>query len=111
MTTPNPLLIEIPTYDQPQLKSLPLREQPAYRITQNAAACSLTELLRGVIHIAPANAGTDLTLFRGFSARKEPIVTIPAHRFLQPGLEVEFTVLTGVHDIEPRGPEQDGQAQ
>jgi len=49
MTTPNPLLIEIPIYDQPQLKSLPLREQPAYRITQNAAGCNLTELIAAVI--------------------------------------------------------------
>jgi DNA repair protein RadC len=36
-------------YDQPKLKSLPLREQPAYRVTQNAAACNLTELLAAVI--------------------------------------------------------------
>lgn len=36
-------------YDQPRLKSLPLREQPAYRVTQNAAACNLTELLAAVI--------------------------------------------------------------
>lgn len=36
-------------YDQPRLKSLPLREQPAYRVSQNAAACSLTELLAAVI--------------------------------------------------------------
>ena len=49
MTTPNPLLIEIPAYDQPALKSLPLREQPAYRITQNAAGCNLTELIAAVI--------------------------------------------------------------
>ncbi len=36
-------------YDQPKLRSLPLREQPAYRVTQNAAACNLSELLAAVI--------------------------------------------------------------
>jgi len=36
-------------YEQPKLKSLPLREQPAYRVAQNAATCSLTELLAAVI--------------------------------------------------------------
>lgn len=49
MTTSDPLL-HIPwQYDQPKLKSLPLREQPAYRVSQNAAACNLTELLAAVI--------------------------------------------------------------
>ncbi len=38
-----------PQYPQPQLKTLPLSEQPAYRVTQNAAACNLTELLAAVI--------------------------------------------------------------
>jgi len=36
-------------YPQPKLKSLPLREQPAYRVTQNANACNLTELMAAVI--------------------------------------------------------------
>jgi len=36
-------------YDQPKLKSMPLREQPAYRVTQNAQACNLTELMAAVI--------------------------------------------------------------
>jgi DNA repair protein RadC len=50
MTTSNLLLPHIPSlYDQPRLKSLPLREQPAYRVSQNAAACNLTELLAAVI--------------------------------------------------------------
>jgi DNA repair protein RadC len=50
MTTSNPPLLHIPSlYDQPKLKSLPLREQPAYRVSQNAAACNLTELLAAVI--------------------------------------------------------------
>jgi DNA repair protein RadC len=50
MTTSNPPLLHIPwQYDQPKLKSLPLREQPAYRVSQNAAACNLTELLAAVI--------------------------------------------------------------
>jgi DNA repair protein RadC len=44
------LLLQSPSpYDQPKLKSLPLREQPAYRVTQNAAACNLSELLAAVI--------------------------------------------------------------
>ena len=33
----------------PKLKALPLREQPAYRVSANAAACSLSELLAVVI--------------------------------------------------------------
>jgi DNA repair protein RadC len=50
MTTFNPPLPYIPSlYDQPKLKSLPLREQPAYRVAQNASACNLTELLAAVI--------------------------------------------------------------
>jgi DNA repair protein RadC len=49
MTTYDPSL-QIPSYyEQPKLKSLPLREQPAYRVSQNAAACNLTELLATVI--------------------------------------------------------------
>lgn len=50
MTTSNPPLPNMPAfYDEPRLKSLPLREQPAYRVSQNAAACNLTELLAAVI--------------------------------------------------------------
>jgi DNA repair protein RadC len=50
MTTTDPLLLQVSSlYDQPKLKSLPLREQPAYRVSQNAAACNLTELLAAVI--------------------------------------------------------------
>ena len=49
MTTYDPSL-QVPSfYEQPKLKSLPLREQPAYRVSQNAAACNLTELLAAVI--------------------------------------------------------------
>lgn len=36
-------------YDQPRLKSLPLREQPAYRVSHDVTACNLTELLATVI--------------------------------------------------------------
>jgi len=50
MTASNLPLPHMPTvYDQPKLKSLPLREQPAYRVSQNADACNLTELLAAVI--------------------------------------------------------------
>ena len=50
MTTSNSLLLQTPSiYDQPKLKSMPLREQPAYRLSQNAAGCNLTELLAAVI--------------------------------------------------------------
>lgn len=37
------------TYPLPNLKSIPLREQPAYRVSQNVAACNLVELLAAVI--------------------------------------------------------------
>ncbi len=47
MNTP---LLQVNTpYDQPKLKRMPLREQPAYRVTQNANACNLTELMAAVI--------------------------------------------------------------
>ena len=50
MTTFNSLPLRVPSrYEQPQLKSLPLREQPAYRVNQNVDACNLTELLAAVI--------------------------------------------------------------
>ena len=37
------------TYVPTRLKMLPLREQPAYRISANAAACNLAELLAAVV--------------------------------------------------------------
>ena len=50
MTTTDSLLLQTPaTYEQPILKTMPLREQPAYRITQNANACNITELMAAVI--------------------------------------------------------------
>ena len=50
MTTNDSILLQTPpTYEQPILKSMPLREQPAYRVTQNANACNLTELMAAVI--------------------------------------------------------------
>jgi len=50
MTTSNPALLQASTqYEQPKLKSLPIRERPAYRVSQNPAACNLTELLAAVI--------------------------------------------------------------
>ena len=46
----NQILLQIPpAYTQPKIKTLPLREQPAYRVTANAAACSLSELLAAVV--------------------------------------------------------------
>lgn len=49
MATSDPSLQGTSFYEQPKLKSLPLCEQPAYRVSQNAAACNLTELLAAVI--------------------------------------------------------------
>ena len=50
MNDNNSLLLQPPpTYEQPILKTMPLREQPAYRITQNANACNITELMAAVI--------------------------------------------------------------
>lgn len=48
MTTATLLQVQS-IYNLPKLRSLPLREQPAYRITQNATSCSLAELLAAVI--------------------------------------------------------------
>jgi DNA repair protein RadC len=39
----------LPRYEPPSLNSLPLREQPAQRVSQNAASCNLTELMAAVI--------------------------------------------------------------
>jgi DNA repair protein RadC len=39
----------ISPYPTHKLKTLPLRDQPAYRVSSNAAACSLAELLAGVV--------------------------------------------------------------
>ena len=49
------LLTIPPTYPLHKLKTLPLRDQPAYRVTSNAAACSLAELLAAVVGGATAN--------------------------------------------------------
>ena len=51
MTVPNPSLFQTPPsiYTLPKLRNLPLREQPAYRITTNASGCSLPELLAALI--------------------------------------------------------------
>jgi len=38
-----------PSYRPTKLRALPLREQPAYRVSANAAGCSLIELLAAVI--------------------------------------------------------------
>ena len=45
----NTLLNVQSPYTQPRLKTMPLREQPAYRVTQDAAACNQTELLAALI--------------------------------------------------------------
>ncbi len=42
-------LISAPQYKPTKLKTLPLREQPAYRVSANVAACSLAELLAAVV--------------------------------------------------------------
>lgn len=36
-------------YTIPKLGLLPLREQPAYRVAQNADACNLAELLAAIV--------------------------------------------------------------
>jgi DNA repair protein RadC len=43
------LVLPQTTYKPAKLKMLPLRDQPAYRVTTNAAACSLAELLAAVV--------------------------------------------------------------
>jgi DNA repair protein RadC len=45
----NTLLTIPPRYKPPKLKTLPLRDQPAYRVSTNVAACSLIELLAAVV--------------------------------------------------------------
>jgi len=51
-------------YKLPKLKTLPLRDQPAYRVTSNAAACSLAELLAAVI-----GGGQQIEIAEGVLAR------------------------------------------
>lgn len=36
-------------FDLPKLKLLPLREQPSYRVAQNADACNLANLLAAIV--------------------------------------------------------------
>ncbi len=43
------LFISPSPYQTTKLKTLPLRDQPAYRVSSNAAACSLAELLAAVV--------------------------------------------------------------
>lgn len=45
----NTLLPVQSPYNPPILKTMPLREQPAYRVTQDATACNQTELLAALI--------------------------------------------------------------
>ena len=45
----NTLFALPPLYAPTKVKLLPLRDQPAYRVTQNTASCSLVELLAAVI--------------------------------------------------------------
>ena len=43
-------LFDLPTpYDLPKLKRLPLREQPAYRVTHHPDSCNLIELLAALV--------------------------------------------------------------
>ena len=50
MATNTSFLLQTPSsYDQPKLKSMPLRDQPAYRVAQNANGCNVTELMAAVI--------------------------------------------------------------
>ncbi len=49
MQTQNALFTTPPSYQLPKLKTLPLRDQPAYRVAANASACSLAELLAAVV--------------------------------------------------------------
>lgn len=44
-----PILTFPQSYSLPKLKTLPLRDQPTYRVTANVAACSLAELLAAVV--------------------------------------------------------------
>ena len=37
------------SYPPPRLHTLPLREQPAFRVSRNAEACNLSELLAAII--------------------------------------------------------------
>lgn len=50
MQTQQPELFGSPqTYPHPRLKLLPLREQPAYRVSKDADGCSLPELLAVIV--------------------------------------------------------------
>ena len=45
-----PALLQVQSqYQLPKLKTLPLRDQPAYRVTANATGCNLAELLAAVV--------------------------------------------------------------
>ena len=58
------LQMQVPTCHPTRLRTLPLRDQPAYRVTSNAAACSLAELLAAVI-----GGGQQIEVAEGILAR------------------------------------------
>jgi len=60
----NQLHLQAPVYTLTKLKTLPLRDQPAYRVTSNAAACSLAELFAAVI-----GGGQQIEVAEGILAR------------------------------------------
>ena len=51
MATTNPTLFPLPAshFNLPQMRARRLRDQPAYRVTQNAASCSVPELFATLI--------------------------------------------------------------
>jgi DNA repair protein RadC len=51
MATTNPTLFPLPTshFNPSQMRSRRLRDQPAYRVTQNASSCSIPELFATLI--------------------------------------------------------------
>ena len=51
MATTNPTLFPLPAshFNPPQMRARRLRDQPAYRVTQNAASCSVPELFATLI--------------------------------------------------------------
>ena len=78
-------------YKPTRLKTLPLRDQPAYKVASNPLACNLSELLASVIG-GPHQIETAEALMTAFSGDIQLFVG-PASAFLLVHMYVRCSVL------------------
>jgi DNA repair protein RadC len=96
-------------YRPTRLKLLPLRDQPAYRVTSNAAGCSLAELLAAVVGGAQQIEVAEgiLTRFGGDVQRlyKAHVVELASVRGVgqQTAVRIKAALALGLRLTEPAG--------